>query len=377
MKYTAEQVRAAAMEYNPFTEPHFMLLAFAAQLEAPAVPDWWRDVLESTLAALDFYANGEHNVTLYGRIDWVAERKRLADSGYVQTGESYSGDEYYSERGAKAESAANTLRAMLAATQPAAPAQWAKPPYDNCQFQYCDLPGQCRGEGKCHHPVTVKPAAPAQEAPGLDERALFEAELVGGGWIKEGYKIKRNDDGDYLSDIFDSAWWAWQARATLQVKANAGTLTPAPGELKLLEDGKTYIPADWTWCRIEFEPGYPEDVAFGPPHLMNRLKKWLDKHFAALSQRPDSDDNAPWLTLAHTICADAGIPPGHITARLEALRDLIEQRPDDTELLRDAHKVIKKYIEAGVGSATDFAKQGEADRDAIELDAAIAARLGE
>lgn len=27
-----------------------------------------------------------------------------------------------------------------------------KPPYDNCRFQYCDLPGQCRGEGKCHHP---------------------------------------------------------------------------------------------------------------------------------------------------------------------------------------------------------------------------------
>jgi len=31
------------------------------------------------------------------------------------------------------------------------------PPFSNCSFRLCDLPGQCRGEGKCHHPL---PAAP-------------------------------------------------------------------------------------------------------------------------------------------------------------------------------------------------------------------------
>lgn len=30
-----------------------------------------------------------------------------------------------------------------------------KPPFDNCQFKLCDLPGQCRGEGKCHHPARI------------------------------------------------------------------------------------------------------------------------------------------------------------------------------------------------------------------------------
>jgi hypothetical protein len=25
-------------------------------------------------------------------------------------------------------------------------------PFSNCQFRECDLPGQCRSEGKCHHP---------------------------------------------------------------------------------------------------------------------------------------------------------------------------------------------------------------------------------
>lgn len=33
-----------------------------------------------------------------------------------------------------------------------------KPPYDNCSFKLCDLPGQCRGEGKCHHPAQAKEA---------------------------------------------------------------------------------------------------------------------------------------------------------------------------------------------------------------------------
>ena len=57
--------------------------------------------------------------------------------------------------------------------------------------------------------------------------------------------------------------------------------TGIPEGYKLLDDGKTAIPQDWTWCRIEHEPGYPEDVAFGPDRMMTRLKKWLDAHFAA------------------------------------------------------------------------------------------------
>jgi hypothetical protein len=42
----------------------------------------------------------------------------------------------------------------------------AQTPYANCRFQICDLPGQCKGEGKCHHPA-VQPAqaASAQHYP--------------------------------------------------------------------------------------------------------------------------------------------------------------------------------------------------------------------
>ncbi|WP_338509100.1 hypothetical protein [Burkholderia gladioli] len=32
-------------------------------------------------------------------------------------------------------------------------------PFENCQFRNCDLPGQCKAEGKCHHPrAAVSPA---------------------------------------------------------------------------------------------------------------------------------------------------------------------------------------------------------------------------
>lgn len=40
------------------------------------------------------------------------------------------------------------------------------------------------------------------------------------------------------------------------------------------------IPVGWVPLTLEFEPGYPEEVAFGPQRMMDRLKKWLDAHFA-------------------------------------------------------------------------------------------------
>lgn len=48
-----------------------------------------------------------------------------------------------------------------------------------------------------------------------------------------------------------------------------------------------------------------------------------DLSTSAPSTQHDTTQNTPWLTLAHTVCADAGIPPGHITDRLERLRERI------------------------------------------------------
>jgi hypothetical protein len=50
---------------------------------------------------------------------------------------------------------AELRKTLDAAAKPAEPDRFT-PPYGNCQYRMCDLPGQCRSEGKCHHP---KPAA--------------------------------------------------------------------------------------------------------------------------------------------------------------------------------------------------------------------------
>lgn len=88
-----------------------------------------------------------------------------------------------------------------------------------------------------------------------------------------------------------------------------------------------------------FEAAYVEGLADALAETADeRLKDLVQRRLmyantaaiTALSAQPyavqptDADQNAPWLTLAHTICSDAGIPVGHITDRLNALRDRLD-----------------------------------------------------
>lgn len=50
------------------------------------------------------------------------------------------------------------------------------------------------------------------------------------------------------------------------------------------------------------------------------LLKAHDAWHVISTQWADRDRNAPWLTLAHTLCTDAGVPQGHIADRLDGLR---------------------------------------------------------
>ena len=45
----------------------------------------------------------------------------------------------------------------LAEIEKCEPVKAKQTPFNNCQFEICDLPGQCRGEGKCHHPAYTSP----------------------------------------------------------------------------------------------------------------------------------------------------------------------------------------------------------------------------
>ena len=39
-------------------------------------------------------------------------------------------------------------------------------PYANCKYRECDLPGQCKGEGRCHHPASGDRSAQSVEPVG-------------------------------------------------------------------------------------------------------------------------------------------------------------------------------------------------------------------
>ena len=123
--------------------------------------------------------------------------------------------------------------------------------------------------------ATAQPVAdPAKSAAYAlpDERAAFEA------WARNrGYQYDELDrcrigivGPEYYNPNTEMAWQAWQARAS-RGQAPAGATLP---------DG-------WVPLTITHEGQYPEEVAYGPQIMMDRLGKWLGKYFAQAAQ-PDS-----------------------------------------------------------------------------------------
>jgi hypothetical protein len=87
-------------------------------------------------------------------------------------------------------------------------------------------------------------------------------------------------------------------------------------------------------------------VSLWTKHYRDDAPQWtvLDDALGALSQisnmvagmvRPqasepqEADPNAPWLTKAHMLCTDHGIPQGNLTERIRALRDKLEQQASE------------------------------------------------
>jgi hypothetical protein len=48
---------------------------------------------------------------------------------------------------------------------------------------------------------------------------------------------------------------------------------------------------------------------------------------AVQPQAQEADPNAPWLTKAHMLCTDHGVPQGNIEWRLDVLRELCPTQP--------------------------------------------------
>jgi hypothetical protein len=85
------------------------------------------------------------------------------------------------------------------------------------------------------------------------------------------------------------------------------------------------VPSGWVPLLIEYDPGYPEEVAFGPQRMMDRLKLWLDKYFAMLAAAPQADSSP---LLAKLDISGIGRDAGHPRAVLLYLR----HEPSDDDL---------------------------------------------
>ncbi len=94
-----------------------------------------------------------------------------------------------------------------------APELMPTPPFDNCRYQMCDLPGQCRSEGKCHHPRMAEATRPAP-APSGDEVENMAIVLHNVDWRQQ---VGLNPDGSPRSweTNPEKDWWRKLAKAAL------------------------------------------------------------------------------------------------------------------------------------------------------------------
>jgi len=85
------------------------------------------------------------------------------------------------------------------------------------------------------------------------------------------------------------------------------------------------VPSGWVPLLIEYDPGYPEEVAFGPQRMMDRLNLWLNKYFAMLAAAPQADSSP---LLAKLDISGIGRDAGHPRAVVLYLR----HDPSDEDL---------------------------------------------
>lgn len=113
------------------------------------------------------------------------------------------------------------------------------------------------------------------------DRAAFEA------WERDdGGSVIRNDDDTYRNTGTAEDWRVWQAALQSQAADHQHRYTH-----------------------------------FGDQVMRRCIDCNLPEQAATIKELTDQDPNAPWLSEAHALCADMGIPPGHITDRIRALRE--------------------------------------------------------
>jgi hypothetical protein len=78
-------------------------------------------------------------------------------------------------------------------------------------------------------------------------------------------------------------------------------------------------PGAYLWTRDDAESAYIAGI-----DSVNKLPLRAMFDAGAEQGLQEASVTAPWLSLAHIICTDQGIPQGHITERLEQLRNKLQ-----------------------------------------------------
>lgn len=163
---------------------------------------------------------------------------------------------------------------------------------------------------------------------------------------------------DYMNDRLEDHDCKYQRHPAteaerINILADIETVKEA---LAKQEQGETLVP-----LRLEWEKGYPEDVAFGTQRQMDRLKKWLDKYFAMVqASKQEQGEPVALETVYETIIHwDEG---GGKRSRRELARRIValyttpqQRKPLTDEQIRDGynncewtHAPAAHWFEAGV-----------------------------
>lgn len=125
----------------------------------------------------------------------------------------------------------------------------------------------------------------------------------------------------------------------------------APAQQAADVQGEPRLPDGWVPLRIAYARDEdPEDVAFGPKRMMDRLKKWLDNHFASLAAAQSVPKGG---TIGHSV-PEGGIGP--MTASLAASAPTVGGDADSAVSAQDLHDSIKAIFDA-VGYTEAYAMQ--------------------
>lgn len=109
-------------------------------------------------------------------------------------------------------------------------------------------------------------------------------------------------------------------------------------------------------CAITHEGQYPEEVAYGPQVMMDRLKKWLDRYFDMLGNLDAAVTYCPTCCQGYTASADLTrdqviFESGKAAGRAEAkrLREALALAVDHIDM--DALRISHCKDAAAIGAA--------------------------